>query len=144
MASFFRGIMENWKLKTLALAMAGLLWAVWSADAITSNWIPVPVQVVVGDSRYRSTGTVTHEVEVRFSGTGRDLLEIAVTRPPLVLTIDEATGETADYTLDPRMVRLPAPLAVSALEVRPRVLPVSLERIESRTVPVRPRIVDSL
>jgi hypothetical protein len=61
-----------------------------------------------------------------------------------VLTINEATGETADYTLDPRMVQLPAPLAVSALEVRPRTLSLSLERIETRLVPVRPRIIDSL
>ncbi|MDR0787066.1 MAG: hypothetical protein LBG44_04275 [Gemmatimonadota bacterium] len=144
MASFFRGITENWKLKILALAIATLLWGVWSADAVTSNWIPVPVQVVVSDAHYRPIVVETREVEVRFSGTGRDLLEVAVSRPPLVLTIDDVPGASAEYTLDPRMVKIPSPLAVSVLDVRPRTLALELERVESRMVPVRPRIIDSL
>ncbi len=144
MASFFRRITENWKLKTLALAIATLLWVVWSADAVTSNWIPVPLQVRIGDARYRPVGEAAREVEVRFSGTGRDLLDVAVTRPPLVLAIDEVPGPNAEYSLDPRMVQLPSQLAVSALEVRPRTLPLELERIDTRVVPVRPRMIDAL
>lgn len=144
MASFVRRVTENWKLKTLALAIASLLWVVWSAEAVTSNWIPVPLQVQVGDARYRPVGAAARDVEVRFSGTGRDLLDVAVTRPPLVLSINEVPGPNAEYSLDPRMVQLPSQLAVSALEVRPRNVSLELERIDTRVVPVRPRMIDAL
>ncbi len=144
MASFFRRITENWKLKTLALAIAALLWVVWSADAVRTNWIPVPLQVQVGDSRYRAVTTTSQDIEVRFTGPGGDLLDIAVRRPPLRLTIDEVNAPTSEYALDPRMIQLPAQLAVSALEVRPASVTLEFIRVDSRVVPVRPQVIDAL
>lgn len=142
MASF-RRVTENWKLKTLALTIAVLLWIVWSAEEVTSNWIPVPLVVEVEDPRFRAAPAM-REVEVRFSGANRDLLDVAVRRPPLRLTIEAVEGQSARYPLDVRMIQVPPQLAVNALDVRPAEVEVQFTRIESKLVEVRPRVADSL
>jgi hypothetical protein len=144
MASFFRGIAENWKLKSLAFAIALLLWVVWSADTVTNEWIPVPLEVEVADSRFRAAPSAMGTVEVRFSGIGRDLVDIAVRRPPLRLNVSEVTEQSGDYALDPRMVVIPAQLSVNALDVRPRSVRLDFTRVDSRVFRVQPRIIDSL
>lgn len=144
MASFFRRIAENWKLKTLALAIAVLLWVVWSAEEVTSNWIPVPLQIEVADSRFRAAAGDLSNVEVRFTGANRDLLDIAVRRPPLRLNISEVEGQSAEYDLNPRMIQLPTQIGVNAIDVRPRSVRVNFTRIDSKMVRVRPRVAETL
>jgi YbbR domain-containing protein len=144
MASFFRRITENWKLKLLAFGIAVLLWVVWSADTVTNEWIPVPLEVEVADARFRAAAPIAGVVEVRFSGAGRDLVDIAVRRPPLRLTVTEVNEESGEYALEPRMVVIPAQLSVNALDVRPRSVRLEFTRVDSRVIRVRPRIVDAL
>jgi len=144
MASIIRKLTENWKLKTLAFSIAVLLWVVVSAEQVTTNWIPVPVDVQVEDPYYRAEVREPAEVEVRFQGAGRDLIQVAVDRPPLRLVIPEVTAETGVYQINARMVQLSGQTTVSALDVRPSTVRVAFSRLDARNVPVRARITDAL
>jgi len=143
MASFFRRVTENWKLKTLAFAIAVLLWVVVSSEQVTSDWIPVPLIVDVTDSRYRANTPDLTSVEVRFQGSGRDLLAVAVRRPPLQLTIPDVVNPAGEYQLTPRMVQLTGQQAVSALDVRPSSVNLTFSRLDTRSIRVVPRYADS-
>lgn len=136
-----RRLTANWQLKILAFALAVLLWVVVSAEQVTSNWIWVPLEVQVTDPNYQLVRTdLPREVQVRFSGPGRDLLDLALRRPPLRLTINQVEGTSIERTLEPRMVQLPGQIAVNALDVRPATVQLELTRTEARSIPVQPRV----
>ncbi|HEX6069011.1 MAG TPA: hypothetical protein VFZ18_04290, partial [Longimicrobiaceae bacterium] len=78
MRSPLRALTENWQLKLLALALAVLLWVVVSAEQVTSQWIPVPLQINETDPDFELVSTdIPTEVDVRFTGSGRDLVDVA-------------------------------------------------------------------
>lgn len=126
-----RSLTRNWKLKLAALALAVLLWVVVSAEQVTTQWLTVPVRLAVRDSAYVvAAGPAPREVEVRFSGPGRELWELALEQPVLVLSVGEVQREIESYLLEPGMVRLPAGIsAVTALDVRPVAARVRYRRV---------------
>ncbi|MQA92186.1 MAG: hypothetical protein GEU90_18500 [Gemmatimonas sp.] len=145
MASVFRQVTENWKLKTLAFALAVLLWVVVSSEQVTNNWIGVPLDVQVTDPDYRiASSDLPSEVEVRFSGPARDLLDLALRRPPLRLAVSDVQEPVETLALDPRMVQLPAQVAVSALEVRPAAIRLEFAAIGTRILPVQVQVTSRL
>jgi YbbR domain-containing protein len=143
-ASFFRRLAENWKLKVLAFALAVLLWVVVSSEQVVSNWILVPLEIQLADPEYQLLPTEVRDVQVRFSGPARDLLDVAVRRPPLRLTIDNVTSEDGTYELSPRMIQMQGQFTVNALDVRPTTVQLSFARVDSRMIPVRVRMNDLL
>lgn len=144
MASFFRRMTGNWKLKTLAVALAVLLWVVVSSEQIVSNWFPVPLEVELTDPDYQLLPSDVRDVQVRFSGPARDLIDVVVRRPPIRLTINSVTAESGTYELTPRMIQLPGQVSVNALDVRPNTVELHFARVDSRMIPVRVRVNDLL
>lgn len=136
-----RRLTNQWRLKLIALGLAVLLWVVISAEQVTTQWIPVRVDAVVRDPAYvLSGGPDPATVRVRFRGSGRELWELALERPTLVLSVGNV-GNARTFALDPGMVRVPEALrGVEATDVRPGVVRLPLERQVTRSVPVRPRI----
>jgi hypothetical protein len=133
-------ITYNWRLKLAALGLAVLIWAAVSAEQVTSQWIPVRIDPVVRDPEYVLTGAPDpSEVRVRFSGPGRELWELALDRPTLVLPLSEV-GNRRAFALDASMLRIPAGLSVNVQDIRPAVVRVDLERLASRVLPVRARV----
>ncbi|HEV2146788.1 MAG TPA: YbbR-like domain-containing protein [Longimicrobiaceae bacterium] len=137
-----RTLTQNWQLKLAALTLAILLWVVVSAEQITTQWIPVPVRVATRDPEFVVTGgPIPEQVEVRFAGPGRELWELALDRPVLVLPLTDVERENQVFVLDPRsMVRIPNGLSVTPLDVRPSSVRVLTQRVVTREVPVRVRI----
>jgi hypothetical protein len=130
----------NWRLKLAALGLAVLIWAVVSSEQVTSQWIPVRVDPVVRDPEYVLGGaTEPAEVRVQFTGPGRELWELALDRPTLVLPLS-AVGDRRAFPVDPTMLRIPSGLSVRVQDIRPAVVRVDLQRLASRVVPVRARI----
>lgn len=141
MRSPLRYLTGNWQLKLLALALAVLLWVVVSAEQVTSQWIPLPLQIDENDPNFELVAQPgTEEVNVRFTGSGRDLMELAIRKPPLVLSIDRVQGEAQEFRLEPSMVQIPTQLGVNAQEVRSPLLRLEFRRLSTRTLPVRPRV----
>jgi hypothetical protein len=130
----------NWRLKLSALGLAVLIWAVVSSEQVTSQWIPVRVDPVVRDPEYVLSGpTEPGEVRVQFTGPGRELWELALDRPTLVLPLS-AVGDRRAFPVDPSMLRIPSGLSVRVQDIRPAVVRVDLQRLASRVVPVRVRL----
>jgi YbbR domain-containing protein len=130
----------NWRLKLAALALAVLIWAAVSAEQVTSQWIPVRIDPVVRDPEFVLTGaTDPAEVRVRFSGPGRELWELAIDRPVIVLPLSDI-GNRRAFALDASMLRIPSGLSVNVQDIRPAVVRVDVQRLASRVVPVRARL----
>jgi hypothetical protein len=135
-----RALTRHWKLKLASLALAVLLWVVVSAEQVTTQWIPVAVQPELRDPGYvLSGGPDPARVRVRFSGPGRELWEVALQRPVLVLPLQNV-GSARSFILDPAMVRVPEGSHVQVQDILPAVVHVDLQRVATRTVPVRPQI----
>lgn len=130
----------NWRLKLAALGLAVLIWAVVSSEQVTSQWIPVRVDPVVRDPEYVLSGVPEPaEVRVQFTGAGRELWELALDRPTLVLPLGDV-GDRRAFPVDPSMLRIPAGLGVRVQDIRPAVVRVELQRLASRVIPIRARI----
>jgi hypothetical protein len=130
----------NWRLKLAALGLAVLIWAVVSSEQVTSQWIPVRVDPVVRDPEYVLSGPAEPaEVRVQFTGPGRELWELALDRPTLVLPL-AGVGDRRAFPVDPSMLRIPSGLGVRVQDIRPAVVRVELQRLASRVVPVRARL----
>lgn len=141
MPRFLTVLTRNWQLKLLAFALAVLLWIVVSAEQVTSNWMPVPLLIEVTDGSYQlRRESIPGEVRVRFVGPGREFFDLAVRRPPLLLRVDEVERAEQVFELDPRMVRLPNELDVSASDVDPAFVRLRFRRMAFREVPVRVRV----
>jgi hypothetical protein len=135
-----RLVTYNWRLKLAALGLAVLIWAVVSSEQVTSQWIPVRVDPVVRDPEFVLSGAAEPaEVRVQFTGPGRELWELALDRPTLVLPLANI-GDRRAFPVDPSMLRVPAGLSVRVQDIRPAVVRVDLQRLASRVVPVRARI----
>lgn len=113
-------LLRNWQLKLAALALAVMLWVVVSAEQTSNQWIPVPVEVVVANPDKAGEARATPgEVSVRFSGPGREMWEMVMRPPRLLLPIREAyTGERV-YVVRPEMVRVPGGPSLEVRDVRP-------------------------
>lgn len=137
MRALLAKITHNWRLKLAAIALAVLIWVVLSADQITTQWLPVPVDVQVRDPGYELThGPIPDQVDVRFSGPRQRLWELAVDRPPLVLRVADV-GDSQVFVLEPSMVQIPSGLTgVAAQDVRPSSVRLGFARIETRDIPV--------
>jgi hypothetical protein len=135
---FLRGLTRDWKLKLLAFVLGVLLWVVVSAEQTTSGWVAVPVSVDLRDPEFRvENGPLPPQVEVRFSGTMRELVELSTSRPRLVLPVPQVDDESQVFVVSPDMVRVRAGLGVSAHDVRPSTVRIVFDRVEWRSVPVQ-------
>jgi YbbR domain-containing protein len=139
--SLLKAVTRNWKLKLLAFAMALLLWIVVSADQITSQWINVPLQVELQDDGWELVdASVPADVSVRFIGAARELFDVTMDRPRVVLRVTEVESATQSFALDASMVRTARARAFSAQDIRPGQVRLRFERLAVREVPVQVEI----
>jgi hypothetical protein len=129
----------HWKLKLAALALAILLWVVFSSEQVTTQWLPVPVDAVVRDPGYVLAGKPEPAVvRVRFRGPGRELWEVALRPPTLVLPVRDV-GAARSFVVEASMVDVPEPARVVATDVRPAVVRLDLRPVPAAAAPAGPR-----
>ncbi|MGI9189129.1 MAG: CdaR family protein [Longimicrobiaceae bacterium] len=135
-----RSLLVNWKLKLAAVSLAVFLWVTVTAEQPASRWISVPVEVALREMDYVLVdGPLPATVEVRFVGAGRELLELALDRPALVLPVREVDPRGQIYLLEPGMVQRPPGIGAIAQDVRPSTVRLVFAPVASRSVPVRVR-----
>lgn len=141
MRQFLRRAASHWKLKLAALALAVLLWVVFSAEQVTSQWIPVRVEAEVRDPAYVLAGRPDPaRVRVRFRGPGRELWEIALRPPTLVLPVrGVGVGAGHAFAVEPSMVEMSERFRVVATDVRPGVVRLDLRPATAPPAAARPR-----
>jgi hypothetical protein len=123
--------LRHWPLKLAALALAVLLWAGVASQEITTQLVPVRVDVEFADSLdlARPLPSVTALV----SGPGHEILKLYST--PLVLRVsvpESAVRRAYRVRLTPERVQVPASTNVTVEELAPRDLLVSLARSTPR------------
>ncbi len=124
-----RRVLRNWQLKLAALALAVLLWVLVRAEQSTEQWMQVRVEAQLLDPAYTLTAPpAPGVVQVRFSGKWREIGELALEKPVLVLHVRNV-GRQRTFALDPAMVRLPDGVRgrISALDVRPGLVKLELQ-----------------
>ena len=139
MRQLLRRAASHWKLKLAALGLAVLLWVVFTAEQVTSQWIPVRVEAVVRDPAYVLAGRPDPDrVRVRFRGPGRELWEVALRPPTLVLPVREV-GAARNFAIEASMVEMPERPRVVATDVRPGVVRLDLQPATAAAPAARPR-----
>jgi len=130
---------SHWKLKLAALALSILLWVVFTAEQITSQWIPVRVEPVVRDPAWALAGPPEPaRVRVRFRGPGREIWELALRPPTLVLPVRDV-GAARNFAVEASMVEMSERFRVVATDVRPGVIRLDLQPASSPASAARPR-----
>lgn len=137
---------RNWTLKLAALALAVLLWTVVRVDAPTRQSIAaVPVRVVLNDPRWALKGEpLPSRVEVRFAGPARQLIQLAFSRPSVLIPIDSVTSRDTVVMLAREWVRTPGLSEVTTEDIQPRSVRLAFEPIESAVLPFAPRFEGAL
>lgn len=138
----FRPLLVNWKLKLAAVSLAVFLWVTVTAEQPASRWISIPVEIALREMDYVLVdGPLPANVEVRFVGPGRELLELALNRPALLLPVRDVDPRGQIYLLEPGMVQRPPGINAVAQDVRPSTVRLVFAPVASREVPVRVRTV---
>lgn len=139
LASSLRGIFtENLGYKLIALMLALLLWFDVSTDEVAVIEYPVPLRVAVQGSDMIVTNDLPAEVEVTFSGRGRDLLGLDVGELAIEREVRGGENDTLQIVLDPRDVLKPADVEVTPIAVTPGQVMVVTDRFMEKTVPLQP------
>ena len=125
-------LVRRWPLKLAALALSALLWAGVAAQEVTSQLVPIHVELDLPDSfaLARSLPPVTALV----TGPGREILKLY--RTPITLRASvPATAASRPFRirLAPERLVVPASAAVTVEEIEPRDLFVSLAKIPARS-----------
>jgi YbbR domain-containing protein len=137
---------RNWTLKLAAFGVALLLWIAVRAETPSIQDFPrVPVQVEVSDPRWALVGEASpSEVTVRFGGPSREILGIAVARPSIVIPLDVVSSADTTVVLRTQWVQVDGGPGVIVESIEPATVRISLEPIESVTLPTALRLEGEL
>lgn len=131
---------QNLGYKVVALVLALLLWFDVTSDETTVIEYPVPLQIAVegADMIITNRERLPSEVEVSFSGTGKELLRIDKDDLAVQEQVEGGENDSIVVTLDLADVRKPADLDVTAIAITPSQITVVTDRFIERTVPLQP------
>ena len=129
---------RNLGYKAVALVLALLLWYDVTSDETTVIEYPVPLQIAVegADMIITNQAQLPPEVEVAFSGTGKELLRLDKDDLAVQERVLGGENDSIVVTLDLGDLRKPADLAVTPTGITPRQVTVVTDRFMERTVPL--------
>ena len=133
-------LVENWPIKLTALILAAIVWAAVVAQEPTTQLVPVRLDITPPEGR--SMVGELPQVQALFAGTARELVKLYRHQPVIQLALpDTITG--AAYLLDLSVADIGAieGAAVTAQQIEPRSVTISLDEVARRLVPVRHRVV---
>ncbi len=129
---------QNLGYKVVALLLALLLWFDVTSDENAVIEYPVPLSIAVEGRDMIITNDVPHEVDVRFSGSGKDLLRLDKDKLAIRKEVRGGESDTVWVDLGPQDVQRPGDLDVVPTAVVPSRITVVTDRFIERTVPLAP------
>lgn len=142
MASLTAGLRDfftrNVGYKLVALVLALLLWFDVTTDETTVIDYPVPLRIAVEGRDVIVTNDVPHEVDVRFSGTGKELVRLDRDELAIEKRVRGGESDTTTLSLNPQDVQRPADLNVVPIGVVPSQVVVVTDRFVEKIVPLEP------
>ncbi len=140
-ALFLRNIarkvfLEDWVLKVVALVISLALWlGVTGLSTPGNENYSVPLNIRTSDNSI-VTGTIIEEVEIRLSGDKRKIEQI--NKDDLRISLDLTDIAAGDHivALTPETVAITLPLGLKLDAIRPNKIPVRIEYVEEKEVPV--------
>lgn len=141
MISVLRGLLfDNLGLKLVALLMALLVYLNVYTDRPASMTVSFPIQIDdLGDSLSLS-GPRPAPVHVALKGTGKQLLRVRLTEPPIKISLDGVGPGRYQRTIAP--ADLPIQIDGPQVEhvIGPRMVELQIERRVHRAIPVAARV----
>jgi YbbR domain-containing protein len=133
-----RWFMRNLGFKIVALLVAVVVWLGVETERQAEVRYPVPLEIVTESDEETVLEGPPRTVEVTFSGAGKDLLRLG-DQPFRVREVLEP-GRTGPrrITLDPENVSGGGNLAVRAVSIEPSVISLTVDRVVSKRVSLRP------
>jgi len=128
---------HNLGYKLIALLLALLLWFDVRTEKVSVIDYPVPVTLSIVGDEMTITNDPPAEVEVSFSGTGRDLLGLDKESLSIVKEVQGGENDTLSITLDLQDVQRPADLPVTPVGISPGSIEVVTDRYVEKTVPLQ-------
>lgn len=129
---------QNLGYKLVALLLALLLWFDVTSEETSVIEYPVPLSIAVEGRDMIITNDVPHEVDVRFSGSGKELLRLDKDRLAIRKEVRGGESDTIQVDLGTQDVQLPVDLNVVPTAVTPGRITVVTDRFIERTVPIEP------
>lgn len=127
---------QNLGYKLVALLLALLLWFDVTSDETAVIEYPVPLSIAVEGRDMIITNDIPHEVDVRFSGSGKELLRLDKDRLAIRKEVRGGESDTVRVDLSPQDVQRPGDLNLVPTAVLPGRITVVTDRFIERTVPL--------
>ncbi|MDX1623155.1 MAG: hypothetical protein R3199_04155 [Gemmatimonadota bacterium] len=129
---------RNLGYKLVALLLALLLWFDVTTDETTVIDYPVPLRIAVEGPDMIVVNDPPDEVEVRFSGSGEELMRLDKDDLVIQKSVQGGESDTTMVNLDPRDVQRPTDLNVTPVAITPSQVRVVTDRFMEKTVLLEP------
>ncbi len=130
-------IVRNLGFKIVALVVALVLWFGVKTDRQTDVRYPVELELAPGSDDETIVGAVPEQVDVVFTGTGRELLRLGDGHYRIRKRLEPGPPGPRRVTLDVKDVIGSGSPEVKPVSVEPGVITVSVDRVVSKRVPLR-------
>ncbi len=146
--SVARRALRNWRLKSLALAIAALLWVTMRLsdnriDRLDLDRVEVRVESVDGDWRLRQAPSPP-AVEMSLSGPMGELLRAGLANPAVVIRLDSVASEDTVLALSPDWVTGVDRSSVTVEDFTPSTVRLRFGRVGEEEIPVSMRSTGTL
>lgn len=138
-----RFLVENTVLKLVSLGLALLIWFSVSSEQVQRDLTlsSVPLQVTNTRSDLLVTALATKVVDMRVRGPAQVVSDLRADDLSVSIDVTRLSPGNHDIRLDPSLVRRPS--SVEVLRIDPPSIPLTLERLITRIVPVAARFDES-
>jgi hypothetical protein len=143
MASLYRALVWNWRLKLSALGLSVFLWALVQTEPADQEAIPsVPVRVQIMDTSWTTSGAPDPaSVELRLSGPAREIIRLAREGTSIRVPITSVGSRDTTVSFRREWVQVGQRPGLTVESVSPASVRLSFEPAQTRLVPLATRLV---
>ncbi len=135
--NLFKTLFEDWPLKLISLIIAFILWFHSATEKIymSERDTIIDYQSISPDISFRELPPA--KIKVIYEASGKDLLRLYFFKPRIVLNLKEQKPGKISFTLNEKEIKIPGDIEVYRIFIPENFLELSLEKKESKEVPVK-------